>query len=233
MSDIRRPTYLSRIVPFFDKPLIKVLTGMRRVGKSSLIRLLVRHLKDQGVPESRIICINKESMDWDFIRDAAALYRYVMAQIQDSSEKPYLFIDEVQEISDWERVVNSLLADGRADITITGSNAELLSSELATLISGRYVEFPILPLTYGEFLTFRGSGIGDSPEEFRRYLRYGGLPGIHTLELSDETVFPYLNALYSTIVLKDVVSRHRIQDPGQLDRIIRFIFDNAGNITTA
>jgi predicted AAA+ superfamily ATPase len=172
-------------------------------------------------------------MDWDFIRDAAALYQYVMAQIQDSSEKPYLFIDEVQEISDWERVVNSLLADGRADITITGSNAELLSSELATLISGRYVEFPVMPLTYGEFLTFRGSGIGDSPEEFRRYLRYGGLPGIHTLALSDETVFPYLNALYSTIVLKDVVSRHRIQDPGQLDRIIRFIFDNAGNITTA
>lgn len=233
MSDIARPAYLNRIVPFFDKPLIKVLTGMRRVGKSSLVRLLVRHLRDRGVPESRIICINKESMDWDFIRDAKELYQYVLGRIQDSPAKPYLFIDEVQEISNWERAVNSLLADHRADITVTGSNAELLSSELATLISGRYVEFAILALTYGEFLAFRGVGIGDSPEEFRRYLRYGGLPGIHILELRDDTVFPYLNALYSTIVLKDVVSRHRVQDPGQLDRIIRFIFDNAGNITTA
>ena len=233
MSDIGRPAYLDRIVPFFDKPLIKVLTGMRRVGKSSLVRLLAGHLRDQGVPESRIICINKESMDWDFIRDAEELYEYVLRRIEDSPAKPYLFIDEVQEISNWERAVNSLLADDRADITVIGSNAELLSSELATLISGRYVEFAILPLTYGEFLTFRGAGSGDSPEEFRRYLRYGGLPGIHILELRDDTVFPYLNALYSTIVLKDVVSRHRVQDPSQLDRIIRFVFDNAGNITTA
>lgn len=233
MSDISRPAYLRRIIPFFDKPLIKVLTGMRRVGKSSLIRLLIRYLQDQGISESRIIYINKESMDWDFIRDATELYQYVMARIKDGAGKPYLFIDEIQEIPNWERVVNSLLADGRADITITGSNAELLSSELATLISGRFVEFSVLPLTYGEFLAFRGGGTGDTPEEFRRYLRYGGLPGIHTLELSDETVFPYLNALYSTIVLKDVVSRHRIQDPSQLDRIVRFVFDNAGNITTA
>ena len=178
MSDIRRPAYLDRIVPFVDKPLIKVLTGMRRVGKSSLVRLLAGHLRDQGVPDSRIICINKESMDSDFIRDAKELYQYVLGRIEDSPAKPYLFIDEVQEISNWERAVNSLLADGRADITITGSNAELLSSELATLISGRYVEFAIPPLTYGEFLAFRGAGIGDSPEEFRRYLRYGGLPGI-------------------------------------------------------
>ncbi|MFO7782782.1 MAG: ATP-binding protein [Spirochaetia bacterium] len=233
MSDISRPAYLRRIIPFFDKPLIKVLTGMRRVGKSSLIRLLIRYLQDQGVSESRIIYINKESMDWDFIRDATELYQYVMARIKDGARKPYLFVDEIQEIPNWERVVNSLLADGRADITITGSNAELLSSELATLISGRYIEFSVLPLTYGEFLAFRGGGTGDTPEEFRRYLRYGGLPGIHTLELSDETVFPFLNALYNTIVLKDVVSRHRIQDPSQLDRIVRFVFDNAGNITTA
>ena len=233
MADISRPAYLRRIVPFFDKPLIKVLTGMRRVGKSSLIRLLMRYLQDKGVSESQMIYINKESMDWDFIRDATELYEYVMARIKDGAGKPYLFVDEIQEISDWERVVNSLLADGRADITITGSNAELLSSELATLISGRYVEIPVLPLTYGEFLAFRGGGAGDTPEEFRRYLRYGGLPGIHTLELTDEAVFPYLNALYSTIVLKDVVSRHRIQDPSQLDRIVRFVFDNAGNITTA
>ncbi|HCM29155.1 MAG TPA: ATPase [Treponema sp.] len=233
MTDISRPLYLSRIVPFLDKPLIKVLTGMRRVGKSSLVRLLIHYLLGKGTPESRIIYINKESMEWDFIRDDAELYRYVTGRIHDSPGKPYLFIDEVQEIANWERVVNSLLADDRADITITGSNAGLLSSELATLIAGRYVEVPVFPLSYREFLDFRGAAGNDSPAEFRRYLRYGGLPGIHTLELIDEMVFPYLNALYNTIVLKDVVSRNRVQDPDQLDRIVRFIFDNAGNITTA
>ena len=233
MSWIDRPVYRSRIAPFLDKPLIKVLTGMRRVGKSSLLRLLIQSLRERGVPESRIIYINKESMEWDAIKDHEDLYRYFSDRVVQDSGKPYLFIDEVQEIINWERVVNSLLADDRADIVLTGSNASLLSSELATLIAGRYVQFQILPLTYREFLTFRGEDIRNSPEEFRRYLRYGGLPGIHALPMADDTVFPYLNALYNTIVLKDVVSRHRILDPGQLDRIVRFIFDNAGNITTA
>lgn len=129
--------------------------------------------------------------------------------------------------------MNSLPADDRADLTITGSNAGLLSSNLATRIAGRYVQFPVLPLIYREFLDFRGKAVAESAEEFRRYIRYGGLPGIHAVPLEDETVFPYLNALYNTIVLKDVVSRNRILDPGQLDRIIRFVFDNAGSITTA
>ena len=233
MPDINRPLYLARILPFLDKPLIKVLTGMRRVGKSSLVRLVMHHLLEQGVPESRIIYINKESMAWDFIGNDVELYRYLTGRIQDCPGKPYLFIDEVQEITNWERVVNSLLADDRADITITGSNAGLLSSELATLIAGRYVQIPVFPLSYREFLDFRGASGRDTAEEFRRYLRYGGLPGIHALELNDEVVFPYLNALYNTIVLKDVVSRNRIQDPDQLERIVRFIYDNAGNITTA
>jgi uncharacterized protein len=237
MNDIERPSYLRQIEPFFDTPVIKVLTGMRRVGKSSLLRLLMRHLAQRGASDSQIIYINKESMEWDFIRNDTDLYRYITGQIDAASGKPYLFIDEVQEISGWERVVNSLLADDRADITVTGSNADLLSSELATLIAGRYIEFPVLPLSYREFLLFRGVHTGrtvdDDPDEFRLYLRYGGLPGIHTLKPDDATVFPYLNALYSTIVLKDVVSRNRIQDPGQLDRIVRFIFDKAGNITTA
>ena len=237
MKDIERPSYLRQIEPFFDKPVIKVLTGMRRVGKSSLLRLLMQHLAHRGIPESRIIYINKESIEWDFLRDDTDLYRYITGRIDTSSGKPYLFIDEVQEISGWERVVNSLLADDRADITVTGSNADLLSSELATLIAGRYIEFPVFPLSYREFLLFRsaysGETVDDDPDEFRLYLRYGGLPGIHTLKPTDATVFPYLNALYSTIVLKDVVSRNRIQDPGQLDRIVRFVFDNAGNITTA
>ncbi|MFW6213376.1 MAG: ATP-binding protein [Spirochaetota bacterium] len=237
MNDIERPSYLREIESFIDAPVVKVLTGMRRVGKSSLLRLLIRYLTQRGVPHSQIVYINKESMEWDFIRSDTELFHYVNGQIDAAPGKPYLFIDEVQEVSGWERVVNSLLADDRADITLTGSNADLLSSELATLIAGRYVEFPVFPLSYREFLLFRsarsGQTVEDHPEEFRRFLRYGGLPGIHMLKLNDATVFPYLNALYGSIVLKDVVSRNRIQSPGQLDRIVRFVFDNAGNITTA
>ncbi|MFP4376433.1 MAG: ATP-binding protein, partial [Spirochaetales bacterium] len=237
MNDIERPSYLREIESFIGAPVVKVLTGMRRVGKSSLLRLLIRYLTQRGVPHSQIVYINKESMEWDFIRSDTELFHYVNGQIDAAPGKPYLFIDEVQEVSGWERVVNSLLADDRADITLTGSNADLLSSELATLIAGRYVEFPVFPLSYREFLLFRsarsGQTVEDHPEEFRRFLRYGGLPGIHMLKLNDATVFPYLNALYGSIVLKDVVSRNRIQSPGQLDRIVRFVFDNAGNITTA
>lgn len=145
----------------------------------------------------------------------------------------YLFIDEVQEISDWERAVNSLLNEGQIDLTITGSNAHLLASELATYLSGRYVEFPVFPLSFKEFLCFRGNKAGTNAEEFRFYLRYGGLPGIHNLELIDETVFAYLGGIYNTVILKDVVGKNQINDPAQLDLIVRFAFDNCGNILTA
>lgn len=236
---IDRPEYIDSILPYLDKPFIKVLTGMRRVGKSSIIKLLIKHLVATGVSRDQILYINMESLKWERISSYKELY----SEVKDFKRrfpndlKIYLFIDEVQEIDQWEKAINSFLSDEIADIVITGSNSRLLSSELAGYLSGRYIEFPIFPLSFSEFLTFKkASGINilsNNQDEFKLYLRYGGMPGIHFLNMNDATVFPYLNALYSSIVLKDVINRHQIRDPQILERIIRFVFDNCGNITSS
>ncbi len=231
---INRPEYLDRIRPFLNKPVIKVLTGMRRVGKSTIVKLLIDELEASGTPVENIIYINKESLEWEFISGYRELHSYVTERCASALPGPrYVCIDEVQEIEGWERAVNSFLSEDLADIVITGSNAHLLASEISTVLSGRYIEFPVYPLTFREFLSFRNDVSGNVRENFALFLRYGGLPGIHGFELTDDLVFPYLNSIYNTLVLKDVVSRNSIKDPGLLDRIIRFVFDNCGNITTA
>ncbi|MFA4839240.1 MAG: ATP-binding protein [Candidatus Neomarinimicrobiota bacterium] len=232
---IIRNSYIQKIEPFIGKPVIKVITGMRRTGKSTFLQMLIRQLITNGVSESRILWINKESVEFDSIRDYLDLYRYVTDQFKTGSETNYLFVDEVQQIENWEKAIASFLSDNIADVFITGSNAKLFSSELATLLSGRYVEFPIYPLSFQEFLLFRTklNIVLNQEDEFALYLKYGGLPGIHALEMQDETVFQYLNAIFSTILLKDVVSRNRIRDVGLLEKIVRFVFDNCGNVTTA
>ena len=232
VNEIRRTGYLNRIIPLLGKPVVKVLTGMRRVGKSSLIRLLIQHLKESGVPDGSILFLDLESLEWDSLKTYSDLHAYIKTSFQDQGPR-YVFIDEVQVIQGWERVVNSLLAEQFADLTITGSNAQLLASELATYLTGRYVEFPIYPLSFSEFVSFRGEKAVDRRKEFQNYLRYGGLPGIHHFELTDEIVFAYLNGIYNTLILKDVVTRNQVRDPGQLDLITRFAFDNCGNILTA
>ena len=233
MKDIPRDEYLKRIAPFVGKPVIKVLTGMRRVGKSGLVRLLIQRLRDSGVAEKAILFIDLESLEWDSLKTYSDLNRYIKDFFQGVPAPRFVFLDEVQEIAGWEKVVNSLLAEEFADITVTGSNAHLLSSELATYLAGRSVEFPVYPLSFQEFLRFRGAKAGDRRDEFQLYLRYGGLPGIHQLDLNDQTVFAYLNGVYNTLILKDVVTRNQLRDPSQLDRITRFAFDNCGNVLTA
>ena len=165
MDDVRintagfviREKYLSAMEAFIDQPVVKVLKGMRRVGKSVLMRLLIGRLIDKGVPGANILYINKESLEFDALKDYLDLYRYARDYFQGGGGvgKKYILIDEIQEIASWERAVASFLADGLGDVVISGSNARLLSSELATLISGRYVEIPVYPLTFREFLTFR------------------------------------------------------------------------------
>ncbi len=231
--DIARESYINRMVPFLGKPVIKVLTGMRRVGKSSLVRLLIRYLIESGVSEKAIVFLDLESLEWDSIRTYSDLYSSIKGSFPGFEGQRYVFIDEVQQVAGWEKAVNSLLAENFTDITITGSNAHLLASELATYLTGRFIEFAIYPLSFGEFLTFRGALAGDHRKEFQLYLRYGGLPGIHHFDLNDETVFAYLSGIYNTLILKDVVTRNQVRDPGQLDLITRFAFDNCGNILTA
>jgi uncharacterized protein len=248
---VPRETYLERLSRFQDKSVIKVLTGLRRSGKSSLLRLKMERLKTARVPAKCILFIDKESLEFDDIRTYQDLDRWVKTKWKGVAGKKYLFVDEIQEIESWEKAIASMLGQKLADIYITGSNAHLLSSELATLLSGRYVEIPVHPLTFREFRDFhrqrnsraieKRSGSLKSPpnlstveDDFKLFLKYGGLPGIHEFDLIDGmTVFQYLSSVFHTILYKDITLRHRIRDAAMLDRIARFSFDNCGNMTSA
>lgn len=232
---IQRSGYLDRIAPYLDRPIIKVITGMRRVGKSTLLAQVRERLLARGVSETQILMINKDLMAWEAVRDFTDLDRVVRESLSAQRLPRYLIVDEVQEIEGWEKAVNSFLAEGLADVLITGSNAHLLSAELATRLTGRYVEVPVYPLSFTEFMTFRKAANDPSDRSacFRQFLRYGGLPGLHMLPLEDDTVFPYLNAILNTILLKDIVKRHSIRDVGHLERILSFAFDNCGSPVSA
>jgi len=230
---IKREFYLEKIEPFIDKPVIKIITGMRRVGKSVLIKQLIDLLGKRGISKKNILYINKESLKLDFLKDYRDLNNYVNGKMEKCRGRKYLFIDEIQEIKEWEKTINSIFAARGIDIYITGSNAQLLASEISTLISGRYIEFNIYPLGFTEFIEFRGGRAKDREEEFNNYLKYGGLPGIHYFDLREEVVYQYLNSIYDTIVLKDIISRNSLRNFELLENIYKYIFQNIGNIFSA
>lgn len=232
---IIRENYLHKILPFMGKPVVKVISGMRRVGKSTFLAMLRERLLESGQDPETVIWINKESLEFEAIADFRDLNAHVLERLGRLPGNATLFIDEIQEIAGWEKAVASLLAEGRTDLVITGSNAGLLSSELATLLTGRYVTVTMYPLGFREFLDFRDKSahVPDRDREFTLYLKYGGLPGVHFLEMRDEVVFQYLDSILSSVLLKDVVSRYAVRDVSSLERIARFVFDNVGSITTA
>ena len=232
---IKRTTYLQKLKTYTDKPFIKVISGMRRAGKSTLLNQFQDSLIVSGIPGENILMINMESLEYDSIWNYMDLFDYVNKNLAAKSGQKYLLIDEVQEIDQWEKAVNSFFSERKYDITITGSNARMLSTELSTLLAGRYIEIPLYPFSFRDFIKIREL---DYPEEntnvsFRYFLRYGGLPGIHTLPFTDEAIFPYLNAIFNTVLLKDVVTRNKIRNVEQLERITYFILSNCGNITSA
>jgi predicted AAA+ superfamily ATPase len=236
-SLIKRPLYYQRIKPFMNKPVIKVITGMRRVGKSYFLRQIISELVDSGIPESNIIYIDKDSLSTDTIQTYQDLDELVQCKLKSIKNKQtrYLFIDEIQKISDWEKAINSYLNEEVFDIYITGSNAHLLSSELATYISGRYITIPIYSLSFQEFIEFRSQHSSEInvETEFDNYIRYGGLPGIHKLELDEETIFMYLSSIFNTILLKDIINRYEIRNSKLLEDLSKFICSNIGNSTSA
>ena len=177
--------------------------------------------------------INKDSLKYDFIRTYNDLSTYVSKKLSALQGNKYLFIDEIQDIEAWEKAVAGFFADNIADIYITGSNANLLSSELSTLLTGRYIEFKMNTLVFSEFLTFRNKTPQDKNDEFLLFMKYGGFPGIHQMVFNDEVINQYISAIYSTILLKDVVSRNQVRDVALLERIAVYLADNCGNITTA
>lgn len=230
---IVRKEYLEQIIPFINKPVIKVITGMRRVGKSCFLKQIIGKIKESGVATEQILYIDKEDMDFDFIENYKELNTFIQSKFTDNSLKRYIFIDEIQEIQSWEKVISSLHKKEEYDIYLTGSNVHLLSSELATLISGRYIEINIHPLSYSEFIEFEGEKFISHDESFNRYIKYGGLPGIFHFEQTDETVSQYLSAIYDTILLKDIIKRYNIRNVSLLEKIADFLFDNIGNLVTA
>lgn len=229
---IERESYYKKIAPFMGKSVIKIISGMRRVGKSTFVKMLMARLVKDGVSEKNIIYISKELIEFDFIKNYLDLHTYIKKMLPENDGQKYLFIDEVQEIDGWEKTVNSLLTENIVDIYLTGSNSRMLSSELATLLTGRYVVISMFSLSFKEFILFREEEKGNIEKEFELFLRYGGFPGIHQFPFDDETIFQYIGSIYSTILLKDIVERHQIRDVHLLTRITKFIFDNCGSITS-
>lgn len=230
---IKREKYINRIRPFIDKPVIKVITGIRRCGKSTFLKILIDDLINNKTDQKNILFINKDSLEFDGINTYSDLNDYVLEKFKNVKGHRYLFIDEVQAIEKWEKAIAGFFADNIADIYVTGSNAGLLSSELATLLTGRHIEFKINTLVFSEFLKFRNKTNIDKEAEFNLFLKYGGFPGIHQMEFSDEVISQYVSSIYSTILLKDVVAKNQVRDVALLERIVRYIADNCGNITTA
>ena len=227
MKRIERGEYLSKLKKFRDKKLIKVVTGIRRCGKSTLMEIYRDWLINKGVSSERIVFINFEDYDYFSLRDPQNLYGYVKDRLSET-EMTYLFFDEIQPVKDFPDVINSLNLKPNTDIYLTGSNAYMLSSELATLLSGRYVEISMLPLSFREYVEAIG-GQNSLQDSYNQYVTNSSFPYTLELESSDE-ISDYLNAVYNTIVVKDIMTRQKIQDVTMLESVIRFAADNIGNI---
>lgn len=227
----QRPEYIKKVIPFIGKPVIKVITGIRRSGKSSVLELIQNYMfENESVEKRTILYINKESLRFAHIKNEIDLYNEA-TNLFNKVGKIRLFVDEVQEIDAWEKAIASLLSDGIADIYITGSNAHLLSSELATLLAGRYVSISIYPLSFLEFMNFRKSD--DKAKCFQEFLSYGGLPGIHHLDFEERSLFQYIGSVFDSIVLKDIIQRNSVRNSALLEKIMLFILDNIGSVFSA
>lgn len=226
---ISRPIYTERIKPFIDKEIIKVISGQRRVGKSYILFQLIEEIKN-GNTEANIIYINKELKPYEHIVNEEVLYNYVKDSLIDGS-KNYLFIDEIQEIAHFEKALRSLQAENSCDIFCSGSNATMLSGELATFLAGRYIEFTIHSLGYDEFLNF--FQLTNSTINLNSFLTVGGMPYLKVIGLNEMSVFEYLRNVYASILLKDVVAREGIRNVSFLENLIAFLADNVGNLFSA
>ena len=225
---ILREKYLNKMIDAKDKPFIKVITGDRRSGKSTLLLMFKDYLLNNNTLEDNIIYINFESALYDDIKNYKDLYQYVKGKIK--KDKVYLLLDEVQNVEAWEKAINSFSVDFDIDIYITGSNAYLLSSELSTLLSGRYIEIKMYPLSFKEYLVFNKYNTkSDLDNKFMEYLKYGGLPAITLIKDNDELVLSYLNDIYNTIVKKDIIDRNNIKDTALLENIIKYLATNIGS----
>lgn len=235
---IERKTYIEQIKPFINTDLIKVLTGIRRSGKSILLKLLVEEIKKMGINSEQIISLNFEDIKNKRLCTAESLNDFILSEAK-KGEKNYLFLDEIQEVENWEKVINSLRIqeEYNFDIFITGSNAKLLSGELVTYLAGRYVEFKIFPFSFSEFYVAleeqQENNKITKDEAFKQYIKFGGMPFLYNLKFNYPASMQYLADIYSSIILKDITQRNKIRDIDLLERIIKYILANIGNTFSA
>ena len=234
---LKRDGYIKQIVPFIDKDVIKVLTGIRRSGKSVMLKLLMEELKNRGINENQFIYINFENLKYRNLKNYERLYDFILNKVDDKYKSYYIFLDEIQEVEEWERCVNSLRVDEelRFDIYITGSNAKLLSGELSTYLAGRYIEFIVYPFSFKEFFEIIQEKNQEIKvkEAFQKYVKFGGMPFLHNLDYNFEASMQYLQDLYASIILKDITQRNNIRDTDLLERIINYVIMNIGNTFSA
>ena len=234
---LKRDEYIKQIVPFIDKDVIKVLTGIRRSGKSVMLKLLMEELKNRGINENQFIYINFENLKYRKLKNYKRLYDFILNKVDDKYKSYYIFLDEIQEVEEWERCVNSLRVDEdfKFDIYITGSNAKLLSGELSTYLAGRYIEFVVYPFSFKEFFEIIQEKNQEIKvkEAFQKYVKFGGMPFLHNLDYNFEASMQYLQDLYASIILKDITQRNNIRDTDLLERIINYVVMNIGNTFSA
>ena len=231
---IERPLYVDKIMAYVDTPFVKILTGVRRCGKSTILKMIMERLKtERNIPEDRIISCRFDSMEYE---DMTAKQIYTLLKDQLSSTgRTYLFLDEVQEIKGWEKVVNSLASDFDVDLYITGSNSRMMSSEIATYLTGRYISFRIFTLSFGEYLMFKSkfANVGEPKAELANYVRLGGFPATHLQAHSQDEIYTIVRDIYNSTIFSDIVKRNQVRKIDQLERVVKYTFNNVGNTFSA
>ena len=230
---IFRENYVNKIMAFTDTPFVKVLTGVRRCGKSTIMQMIMEELQKRGVNKNRIVSYRFDSMEYEGMT-AKQLYEMLKAKLSDT-EKTYLFLDEVQEIEFWEKAVNSINTDFNVDIYVTGSNSRMMSSEIDTYLTGRYVSFRIFTLSFKEYLTFKKhyAEVEDTHRELINFIRYGGFPAIHLQKYPIDDAYTIVRDIYNSTIYSDIVKRNQIRKVDQLERVVKFVFDNVGKTFSA
>jgi hypothetical protein len=225
---------MEKILPFIDTPFVKILTGVRRCGKSTILNMLKEKLRENKIPEEQIISYNFDSLEYEDIDTASKLYREVKSRLA-KGKKTYIFLDEVQEIDNWEKAVNSFMVEFDADIYVTGSNSRMMSGEISTYLTGRYVSFRIYPLSFEEYLDFRKEYAqpADLYTEFKRYIRMGGFPALQQKEYTHEEAYTVVKDIYNSTIFTDIVKRNQIRKVDQLERVVKYTFYNVGQTFSA
>lgn len=230
---ISRPEYLNRILRYKDSPFVKILTGVRRSGKSTLLKMIAEEFQKEGIPPQHIVQYNFDYLEYSRLRTAEALYTELKTRL--GPGRTYFFLDEIQEVEEWEKVVNTLMETENVDIYVTGSNSRMMSSEISTYLTGRYITFPVYTLSFKEYQSFRKefTTLEDSHKELARYLRMGGFPAVHLRPYEESEVYAIVRDIYNSAIFTDIVRRNEIRKVDQLERLVRFSFNNVGQTFSA